>query len=85
MLSKLRNIVEGWGNYVFENDEVESIARQRAEECGKCDEAIVGIVAALVIDEIKDIEGMVCNKCNCPLSAKTRSLNETCPLRKWKV
>lgn len=86
---KLINILSGWKNYVFENEEVEKMAKHRAIYCATCDNAVYGLVASLVGDEIKEIKGMVCNGCEtnikCPLSAKLRSPNENCPKGLWQA
>lgn len=82
---KLINILSGWKNYVFENEEVETMAKNRAVHCATCENAEYGFVQSLINDEIKDIKGMICNKCDCPLSAKLRSPNENCPKGLWQA
>lgn len=85
MLSKLKEIVEGWKNYTFENPIIEELAGDRAKICGECPEPVEGTFK--VFDEpnlkFKDIQGLLCNACGCPLSAKTRSPNSVCPKNKW--
>lgn len=85
--SKLARILSGWKNYVFENEEIELIAKKRAEGCSDCPLAVKGWYAELINDEMKDVEGLVCNGCDgaikCPLSTKLRSREETCPQKKW--
>lgn len=80
---KLQSILEGWKNYFFENQEAEIMAKLRAVECAKCPFAEKKWYAELINDELKDIEGMVCAKCDCPLSSKLRSKEEKCPESKW--
>lgn len=80
---KLQSILEGWKNYFFVNQEVEIMAKFRAVECAKCPFSESKWYAELINDEMTDIEGMVCTKCDCPLSTKLRSKEETCPESKW--
>lgn len=61
------------------------MAEARAIECAKCEHSVKGFVASLVNDEIKDIEGLVCNLCDCPLSGLLRSPDETCKANKWQA
>jgi len=82
-VSKLANIIDGWKNYLFENKDVEDLANERAHFCAKCPFAVEGLVTDLIDDDIVDIKGMVCDKCHCPLSAKLRSVEESCPIGKW--
>lgn len=85
--NRLARILDGWKNYVFENAEVEAMAKDRAKECAGCNDAIPGTFAQLIEDEMKEVEGLVCNGCGavkCPLSTKLRSVEETCPKGNWK-
>ncbi len=66
-LDKLKEIKEGWENYIFPNPEVEKIAEQRAVICASCPE----------------FSGGLCGVCSCLLAAKTRSLKSKCPKDKW--
>lgn len=85
MFNKIKEITEGWKNYMFENPAVEEVAKDRAEVCGECPEPTNGIFKVFDNQTIKfkDVEGLICSKCGCPLSAKTRSPNSVCPLNKW--
>jgi hypothetical protein len=64
---KFKEIVNGWTNYIFPNEEVEKEAKRRAEICSECPSNNMG----------------VCGECGCPLFAKTRSETSKCPLNKW--
>lgn len=76
--------MNGWKNYIFDDDDVFQLALGRAEDCAKCIYARNKAYQILTEKkELKDIEGMVCSKCSCPLSTKLRSKTETCPLNKW--
>jgi hypothetical protein len=79
----LDNILNGWKNYFDKNEVTEKIAEQRAEICGRCPFAINKKLLIFVKDDLKEIEGMACERCSCPLSAKIRSKNETCPEKLW--
>jgi hypothetical protein len=69
---KIKPIIEGWKNVVISNEEVEKIAIERMKICNACEEKkmILGVE--------------VCGKCNCPLIAKVRASENSCPLKKWK-
>ena len=66
-MSKLKEIIDGWGNYVFPNPKIEIAAKARARICSDC----------------MYNDGSKCTKCGCVLAAKTRSPNSVCPLKKW--
>lgn len=60
---KLKRIIAGWKNLVFENPEVERIALARIKVCASC----------------KYLSRLgICKQCGCPIKAKARSLEETC-------
>ena len=65
--SKLQKIIEGWGNYLVPDPEVEKVAKYRALRCATCD--------------FNKFE--VCSKCNCPIIAATRSMDHDCPIGRW--
>ena len=85
MLAKLNNILQGWKNYVWESVDIKGMATARAFECAKCDKAVYGMVASLIDDEIKDIKGLKCSLCDCPLSGLLRSPGESCKENKWQA
>lgn len=78
---KLKNIIQGWSAY-FKNEQNE-LARERAEICKGCEFAEVGTYEKIIKDSIKEVQGLKCAKCGCPLSTKLRSINETCDLKLW--
>ena len=80
---QITNILNGWNNYFNKDAVVEKVANQRAEFCAKCPFAVESIFTIFVKDELREIEGLICTICNCPLSAKIRSKNETCPEKLW--
>ena len=83
-VNKLNSIFHGWKNYAFPDASVEKLAKERAEVCGKCDSAVYGTYEKLMKDfSLKEVQGMKCNECGCPLSTKLRSVEEECPLKKW--
>jgi len=67
---KTKEILSGWGNWLFKTPEVEEIAKERAAICAAC----------------PSNGGTTCKECGCPLAMKTRSMRDTneCPLKKWK-
>lgn len=78
-----KNIISGWSNYVFPSVRFEIMAHSRAAICAGCDHAKKGKFEALIKDNIKEIEGIKCTLCGCPLSPKLRSAEEKCPENKW--
>lgn len=79
---KIVNIAQGWNLYL--NDENNTLAKGRSEKCQECPDAIVGTFEKFMPDKtLKQIQGLKCDVCKCPLSAKLRSPNETCPKGKW--
>lgn len=80
---KIKNVLEGWQNFIEKSEVAEELAEQRAKECVTCPSAKKGKLLAMIKDDLKHIEGYYCSECQCPLSAKLRSKNENCPLKKW--
>ena len=79
---KIVNIRAGWNLYLA--GETDTLALTRSEICRACPFAAVGTFEKFMPDKtLKDIQGLKCKKCGCPLSAKLRSENEICPLGKW--
>jgi Na+-translocating ferredoxin:NAD+ oxidoreductase RNF subunit RnfB len=83
--SLIQSILTGWVNVFFETPEVKAMAEARAVHCGECVNAGPGLVAEMIDDEIREVVGLVCTKCNCPLSAKIRSPYEKCPIGLWQA
>jgi hypothetical protein len=79
----LKNILNGWGNFIEKSEVTEALAETRAAHCVKCPELKEGKLLALIKDDLKEVAGQYCALCYCPASAKIRSENETCPLSKW--
>ncbi len=80
-LDKLKQIVEGWKNVIWENPQVERVAKERASICANCDFNVDNIC-----DSNKSgttIHGNPVNGCGCPLIAKTRSMATSCPKMLW--
>lgn len=82
-MSKINNILSGWKNFIAKSEVTELAAVERARKCIDCNHAVKGKLLAFIKDELKEIEGYKCNKCQCPLSAKLRSENEQCPIGLW--
>ena len=82
-MSKINDILNGWENFISKSEVTEKLAKQRAEICLGCSSNVKSILLTFVKDELKEVEGNKCNECQCPLSAKIRSVNEKCDLGKW--
>jgi len=85
VLEKLNNILVGWKGYIWESPQVEALAKERALQCSNCEFAKVGIVTQFLKDDVKEIEGLYCDRCvgKCPLSTLLRSLEANCKEGKW--
>ena len=81
----LSNIIDGWTNLMIPNQVSENLAMVRAKICSECPHAIMDTaVHTIVVDnKTKNIRGLRCDECGCPLSAKIRSSADRCPLGKW--
>lgn len=81
---KIKNILDGWSKVIAKNPETEVVAKKRAKICAECPFAQTRKLLYFVPDKgLQNIEGAACDKCGCPLSAKVRSKDESCPLGKW--
>jgi ribosomal protein L37E len=79
----LSNIIDGWKNYIFPDEETEALAYNRAKICATCPHNKQGDVLVYLNDKLQEVQGSYCDLCGCPLSAKLRSPNETCDEAKW--
>ncbi len=82
-MSKLSSILSGWSNYLFRDEGIESLARGRARVCSECRHVKNMRFEVIAENRLKEIEGLCCELCLCPLSTKLRSPEETCPKEKW--
>ena len=73
-MDKLKYIIQGWKNYVFEDEEVEVLAKKKASICSACEHAVSSTWDDILPDAtLVEVQGMVCNLCSCPLSTLLRS------------
>ena len=70
----MREIAEGWLNYVTKNPEMKDEAERRIGVCLPCNENSTK-------GEIKTTS--TCKACGCVLLAKSFSKKSTCPKGKW--
>ena len=81
-MGQVSNIFEGWGLYI--KGKTPEYAIRRKEICKGCDYAVEGTYEKWMPEKrLKEIKGLLCLKCDCPLSTKLRSEKEKCPLNKW--
>lgn len=81
---KLQKIVEGWGNWIFPDPEVEEVAKYRALRCATCDfnkDMLDSVLPDIL--KPKGITISVCTKCWCPTCQKTRSMDSECEINRW--
>ncbi len=82
-MGQISSIIDGWNAYISGKNR--TFVRQRAETCKLCPNAVLGTYEKLMPDfELKEIQGLKCSICKCPLSTKLRSTNEKCPLGLWE-
>ena len=79
----IKNIMDGWRNYMVKSEVTEKLAKSRAKICRACDKNVKAKMLIFINDKLSEIEGHKCDVCQCPLSAKVRSKNEKCDLNKW--
>ena len=79
----IKNILNGWSNWIDKSEVSEQLAEKRASKCVTCPELKEGKLLALIKDDLKEIEGHYCGLCYCPISTKIRSELETCPKELW--
>lgn len=81
----LKHVIQGWGNYIINPEEVTEEQMRKMSICSTCEFAVKGIFPIFIeeISDFKEIEDYVCTACNnCPLSTKIRS-NSKCDKNKW--
>lgn len=80
----IKAIIEGWGNYIFPNEGIETEAKRRAAICAACPHSKQRIYKKLMPDySLQEVEGMICEVCGCPLSTLLRQDEKGCELDKW--
>lgn len=82
-VEKLESIKSGWINIAFLSPTVETVAKKRAEICSDCEFSVKSFWLSALGDKLEEIQGLKCDQCGCPISAKIRSIKEFCPLKKW--
>lgn len=82
---KLKAILKGWQNYLFPNPQTEAKAKARAEICAQCPHAKKGTYQEMMPDySLKNVQGMLCSLCSCPLSTLLRQDEKKCELNQWE-
>ena len=80
----IKNILNGWQNFISKSEVTERLASDRAMECIGCENAKFSkTIEVFIKDDFEEIEGYLCKLCKCPLSAKIRSVSEKCEIGKW--
>ena len=74
MFKELKEIYQGWKNYITNNPEMEKVSDERLKKCIECNKNSTN-------GQIKMIS--TCEECGCFLVAKSYSKNSKCPLGKW--
>lgn len=83
MENRIKQIIEGWRNYLIPPDElkdkIEEVYNYRMEICRQCDEFSENVRKKKQLPLTVEY----CTNCGCALSAKARCLSCSCPLGKW--
>ncbi len=66
-VNQMKVIADGWKNVIIKNQFAEELAQQRGEVCLQCEHKTPA----------------TCGLCGCPLVAKQRALDATCPDGRW--
>ena len=84
---KLIFILQGWFYYLFKNKKVEKLAANRIYKCLQCPHSkFYNQIDQWKHETLKFPKtpgSTYCTKCNCPISKKTRSPKDKCPIGKW--
>ncbi|MFT3912245.1 MAG: hypothetical protein QM737_22650 [Ferruginibacter sp.] len=72
-IKKIKEIITGWKNVVFTDEDIEKLSEMRMMKCNEC--------PFKQFNEFLQTD--ICNQCYCPLKAKTRSPESKCPKGKW--
>lgn len=84
---KLTEIARGWANFVIQPDDLKALAAKRLETCDTCPhKRQMNSAGAFLITTINSqASTFICEKCGCPLAAKSINSGSTCPLGKWPM
>ena len=66
-VDQLSTILNGWKNVMIVDPEVEILAQERGQACLQCPYK----------------KAITCGMCGCPLKAKLRAVDATCPDNRW--
>ena len=86
-MSKIREIIEGWGRLLFQDyDGLSPLLKERAEKrlsiCSDC-KIRNGIICDPTRTGTNVVTGKISRGCGCHLRAKSLSATSSCPLGKW--
>lgn len=90
-LRNFKDIVVGWGNYIFDNTDAKKLAEYKVSICascplndnGTCSTSKYGTVTKDFMYKGKErLEGQTASGCGCPLEKKLLS-DSPCPLGKF--
>lgn len=89
-MGSLKDIYNGWKAYLISDPVALEIAKERAKICAVCvddDGNPIPIESKFEVFlpdyAMKEIEGLACSICTCPISTATRSKDYHCPINKW--
>jgi hypothetical protein len=86
-MSKIKDIIEGWGRLLFQNyDDLAPGLKERVEaRLSICDECKIrnGVVCDPTKTGTHEQTGKIVRGCGCHLRAKAMAVNSSCPLGKW--
>lgn len=81
----LTKIAESWYDFSTADEYTKQLMAFRLRICDACPEKVqMSKVGQILVQFINEEASLYkCNKCQCPLAAKTAGAENTCPLGKW--
>ncbi len=66
-VEQMKVAFDGWKNMAVKNDDIEMLFDRRKLVCGRCEHQ----------------RALTCGLCGCPLAAKLRAVEASCPDHRW--
>ncbi len=66
-VEQMKVAIDGWKNLTVKNDDIEMLFDRRNLVCDKCEH----------------MRAFTCGLCGCPLAAKLRAVEASCPDHRW--
>ncbi len=66
-VEQIKIAIDGWKNLVVKDDDIEMLFDRRKLTCSRCEH----------------LRAFTCGLCGCPLKAKLRAVDASCPDHRW--